>query len=102
MKIWVDDIRPAPEGYCWIKQTDTVIEYIEKLQHSYNIITWGELELLDLAGDFTKFGSNYIKILDYMEEHNINNIPIRIHSANPVGVENMRRIIRKNGWEEVK
>ena len=26
--------------------------------------------------------------------------PIRIHSMNPVGVENMRRIIKRNHWEE--
>ena len=26
---------------------------------------------------------------------------MRIHSANPVGVANMRRIIRKNGWTEL-
>ena len=24
----------------------------------------------------------------------------RLHSGNPVGVANMRRIIRANGWEE--
>jgi hypothetical protein len=27
--------------------------------------------------------------------------PIRIHSMNPVGRENMRAIIRRNGWTEV-
>ena len=25
-----------------------------------------------------------------------------IHSMNPVGVENMRRIIQKNGWREIR
>lgn len=44
MKIWVDDVRPAPTG---------------------------------------------------------RNYPIRIHSMNPVGRENMRRIIKRNGWTEV-
>ena len=29
------------------------------------------------------------------------NYPIHIHSQNPVGVENMRAIIKRNGWEEV-
>ena len=29
------------------------------------------------------------------------NYPIRIHSANPVGVANMRRIIQRNSWKEV-
>lgn len=26
---------------------------------------------------------------------------IRIHSMNPVGVQNMRAIIQRNGWTEV-
>ena len=30
------------------------------------------------------------------------NYPIRIHSANPVGVQNMRRIIERNGWKEIR
>lgn len=46
-------------------------------------------------------GGDYIKLLDYLEETE-RNYPIRIHSMNPVGVENMRRIIRRNGWTEVK
>lgn len=36
-----------------------------------------------------------------MEEKGIDNIPIHIHTANPVGAEKMRRIIRRNGWKEV-
>ena len=30
MKIWIDDVRPAPEGYCWIKKVNTAKETIEK------------------------------------------------------------------------
>ena len=30
------------------------------------------------------------------------NYPIRIHSQNPVGVANMRAIIERNGWREVR
>lgn len=46
------------------------------------------------------YGGDYIKILDWLEKTG-RNYPIRIHSMNPVGVENMRRIIRRNGWKEV-
>ena len=74
------------------------------MQHLYNIKAWGKLEILDLdhdAGDYSQYGGDYVKILDYMEKHNINNILIHIHSANTVGVENMRRIIKRNDWTEV-
>ena len=57
---------------------------------------------------FLKFNNEKLEIttgtfpiLDYMEELEINDIPIHLHTANPVGRENMRRIIQKNGWKEV-
>jgi hypothetical protein len=62
-----------------------------------------EIELIDIdhdAGDFFQDGGDYIKILDWMEVTN-RNYPIHIHSMNPVGIENMRRIIQRNGWREV-
>ena len=62
------------------------------------------IELIDIghdAGDFANDGGDYIKLLDWLEETG-RNYPIRIHSMNPVGVENMRRIIERNGWTEVK
>ena len=62
------------------------------------------VELIDIdhdAGDYAYDGGDYIKLLDWLEETG-RNYPIRIHSMNPVGVENMRRIIERNGWKEVK
>ena len=29
MKIWVDDVRPAPEGYVWCKSTNDTIRLIQ-------------------------------------------------------------------------
>ena len=60
-------------------------------------------ELIDIdhdAGDYASEGGDYIKLLDWLEETG-RNYPIRIHSANAVGIINMRRIIEKNGWKEV-
>ena len=105
MKLWIDDLRPAPKGYEWCKSVneaiDTIImgEALTPLNFFVNII-----ELIDIdhdAGDYAKDGGDYIKLLDWLEETG-RNYPIRIHSANPVGVENMRAIIQRNGWKEVK
>ena len=99
MKLWVDDVRPAPEGYMWL---DTV----NKVK---NCIVWQEehsgesIDLIDIdhdAGVYAVDGGDYIKLLDWLEETG-RNYPIRIHSMNPVGVANMRAIIKKNGWTEV-
>lgn len=99
MKIWVDDIRPAPDGYVWFRSVDYTIKALRNYS-TYNI----PIEVIDLdhdAGEFSQFGGDYINILNWLEETG-RNYPIHIHSMNPVGVENMRRIIEKNGWKEVK
>ena len=63
-----------------------------------------KIELIDIdhdAGDFAVDGGDYIRLLDWLEETG-RNYPIRIHSMNPVGRENMRAIIQRNGWKEIK
>ena len=126
MKLWIDDVRPAPEGYVCFKsvnETKSNIEaiekerdaFVEKAQYQLNqhdlqgfitfleVASRREIELIDIdhdAGDYVKDGGDYIKLLDWLEETG-RNYPIRIHSMNPVGVENMRRIIERNGWKEV-
>ena len=56
------------------------------------------------AGDFAQDGGDYVKLLDWLEEEGIVDTGyfFHIHSQNPVGIENMRRIIEHNNWREVK
>lgn len=111
MKLWIDDVRPAPIGYVHLKSVDEAKECIIFAEEQYakrdtvmydcsNFV----IEVIDIdhdAGDYARFGGDYIKLLDWLEETG-RNYPIHIHSMNPVGVENMRRIIQKNGWNEVR
>ena len=86
---------PALEGYSYAKSVDSAKFIIETLGN--------EIELIDLdhdAGDYAQYGGDYINLLNWLEETG-RNYPIRIHSMNPVGVENMRRIIQRNGWTEI-
>lgn len=113
MKLWVDDVRPAPEGYMWLKSVNKTKEFIEGLEHIFNGFSLfnpntGEstkivVELIDIdhdAGEYVSDGGDYIKLLDWLEETG-RNYPIHIHSMNSVGIENMRRIIQRNGWVEL-
>ena len=102
MKLWIDDLRPAPDGYVWCKtvnEAKTLIECTRSLCCDHHSI----IELIDIdhdAGEFSQFGGDYIKLLDWLEDQQYH-YPIHIHSMNPVGVENMRRIIRRNHWVEL-
>lgn len=111
MKLWVDDVRPAPNMYVWLKSVDEVKECIEFLEEQLEKVSaelrrysGNNIEIIDIdhdAGDYAFYGGDYIKLLDWLEETG-RNYPIHIHSMNPVGIENMRRIIQKNGWTEIK
>lgn len=115
MKLWIDDVRPAPEGYVWCKSVNSakrcVVDFEQEIENAldeYDFPSaelWNKkIKLIDIdhdAGDYTYDGGDYIKLLDWFEETG-RNYPIHIHSMNPVGVANMRAIIQKNGWEEVK
>lgn len=107
MKLWIDDVRPIPNYHDYFpclsvndaKKTIQELEDLAKIDPYLYKIT-----LLDIdhdAGDYARFGGDYINLLNWLEETE-RNYPIRIHSMNPVGVENMRRIIKRNGWTEVK
>ena len=105
MKLWIDDLRPAPAGYTWVKTVNDAKWYIESAEEIEEIFPTGTpvIKLIDIdhdAGDFVRNGGDYIKLLDWLEATG-RNYPIRLHSMNPVGVQNMRVIINKNGWKEV-
>lgn len=126
IKLWVDDNREPPIGYVWLKSVYEAKRYIEACMNKqnklnrkgkrgvvngntildrghYELLKAVQIEVIDIdhdAGQYAVDGGDYIKLLDWMEEQRIN-IPVHIHSMNPVGVENMRRIINRNGWEEV-
>lgn len=115
MKIWVDDVRPAPDGFVWMRSVNQVKNFILSLE-SYEDgsldeldFDWldeydGPLTLIDLdhdAGDYACDGGDYIKILDWMEATG-RNYPIHIHTANPVGFWNMMAIADRNNWEVEK
>lgn len=100
-KIWVDDERPVPKGYdAWAK---SVYDALTTIASNLD----GPI-LLDMdhdAGEQAKWGGDFIKILEYIE-HVSHELTIegdgvveepwcfvKFHSANPVGVANMRRIV---------
>lgn len=127
MKLWIDDVRPAPEGYHWCKSVNEAKDFITRCENmilklmdrghklflsrdyegrsiAYARANDFDIEVIDIdhdAGEYAKDGGDYIKLLDWLEEQRLG-YPIRIHSMNPVGVQNMRAIIQKNGWKEVR
>ena len=89
MKIYLDDVRVAPEGYVHARSVNQAIKLIEQYEKLEKI------ELIDLdhdLGDYVKDGGDGIKLLDYLVE-NQKFYPVKLHTMNPVGRENMQRVI---------
>ena len=108
MKLWIDDVRPAPAGYVWCHSVYRAMKEIviaeNGIEDAFGIVQAPQtIEVIDIdhdAGEYVQYGGDYIKLLDWLEETG-RNYPIHIHSMNPVGIENMRRIIQRNGWKEI-
>lgn len=97
MKFWVDDIRSSPAGFKWIQSVD---EFIWWYEHRSTETGLDSIEVIDLdhdAGDWSCYGGDYIKIIDYLEYRGAFTEPIifRIHTMNPVGRNNIQRSISK-------
>ncbi len=120
--LWIDDLRDPPnradERYIIARSVNEAKEKIETLDQDNWMEWWIEgtpieelswFDIIDLdhdAGVYAPDGGDYINILNYLEERAYHGYKVtakfRIHSFNPVGVVNMRAIIERNGWEEIR
>ena len=107
MILWVDDVRKPvePDNSYWAKSVNNAIFAI--MLNNQNRQELKNINYIDIdhdAGEYAEDGGDYIRLLDWLEEKNYKNVKIHIHSMNPVGIVNMRRIIKKNeksGWKEI-
>jgi len=89
MKIWLDDVRVAPDGYVHCRSVNEAINVIEKFEKQEKI------ELIDCdhdLGDFAINGGDGIKLLDWLLERGTL-YPVKLHTMNPVGRDNMQRML---------
>lgn len=90
MKIWLDDVRVAPQGYVWCRSVNSCKETILAAEQNGE-----EIESLDLdhdMGDYFPDGGDAISLIDWLVERDTV-YPITLHTANPVGRANMQRAI---------
>ena len=65
MKIWLDDLRPAPYGFVWCRSVNEAKRAIEEAEKSASV------ELIDCdhdLGDYVHDGGDGIKLLDWLAE----------------------------------
>lgn len=110
MKLWIDDLRPAPdESWIHIFTTAEAITVIDD-QYAYCRKEPLILSLDDDAGECERCGGGYIEILKDMalavhtvpefKEYVNTQVTFHLHSANSADTNDMKRIIQRNGWKE--
>ena len=98
MKIWLDDIRPIPEGYThWVKTPNEAIELI-MLNETEHISFDHDLGLPEPTNGATV--ARFIELEAYLG--NIHRFTWEIHSANPVGRANIEAAMlsAERFWEK--
>ena len=107
MKLWLDDVRPAPSDYEYhaysVDAAKMMIESAEELGEPIEVIDCDH----DL-GDYAKNGGDGIKLLDWLLERNTL-YPIKLHTANiitqsiseKIPVNNFFIILRKVSFSNI-
>ena len=90
IRIWLDDEREAPQGYHWCHSVNETICMIRECEMM--AVAVEELNLDHDLGDYAADGGDAIKVLDFLAERETF-YKIVIHTANPVGRQNMQRMI---------
>lgn len=90
IKIWLDDVRKAPDGYCHCHSVNETIKKIIECEEELTVID--EINCDHDLGDYSSDGGDGIKLIDWIAERKTY-YPIKLHTMNPVGRENMQREI---------
>ena len=86
MRVFLDDVRTPPDGWVLVKTVPEVQELLKA----------GGVTELSLDHDLGEDQQTGYDLCKWMAEHNIwPSEAVYVHSANPVGAENMRATIAR-------
>ena len=89
LRLWLDDERPAPEGWVWCRSVNAAISLLSCAPVSYASLDH------DL-GDYRYDGGDGTAFVDWMAENDCwPSDGVSVHSANPVGRQTMIATINR-------
>jgi hypothetical protein len=91
IRLWLDDMRPAPEGW----------QHAHSVNEAITILITGEVIEASLdhdLGDYAYDGGDGYKVVDGMAENDVwPKDGVRVHSANPVGRQRIEGTVNRYG-----
>lgn len=97
MKLWVDDIRVAPEGWMWAKSYKSAMQLLEANDYDFEVISLDH----DLGGNKTGYDI-LCKIEERANDYQNYRPIIGVHTANPVAKVKMQKIADKLNKRSLK
>lgn len=92
MKMWVDDIRPAPPGWVRVQTSEGAIQLLESLTRVGS--PWIPFEAISLDHDLG--GEDTTRpVVIWMIENNLWPDEVNVHTSNPVGREWLEGMIER-------
>jgi len=87
MPLYLDDLRPTPEGFDRVYNYEEFVDYLER-KGLPDFISFDHDLGEDLSGyDCAKY------LVEYCLEHQLPLPDYQVHSKNPVGKENIERLL---------
>lgn len=88
MKVWLDDLRPAPKGWVHVKTSQEALDFLTDNQDKVTTVSFDH----DLGGDDTSR-----RVVLWMCENDWFPPVLHVHTANPVGREWLEGMINRYG-----
>ncbi|TCJ16910.1 hypothetical protein E0L93_09415 [Rubrobacter taiwanensis] len=89
MRVWLDDLRPAPGGWEWARTVEEAI---------ISLLSENEVKEMSLDHDLGEGIEEGYALCLWMAEHGVwPTRRIAVHSANPPGAERMCGVIERYG-----
>lgn len=116
MKLWHDDIRPAPEGWVWARTNDEAKLHLRtgkveeiSMDHDLGLHQTQETqidemtpdEFLDYMAQRGQAEETGLGLAEWMAYEGIIPQTITVHSWNPMGAREMVRVLNKAGGTAV-
>jgi len=88
MRLWLDDVRPAPdqEGWVWCKSVSAAIRLLKS----------AHVHVASLDHDLGQDKKTGYDLVKWMAKKDIWPDEIHVHSQNPVGRDNMLAVIKRH------
>lgn len=101
MKLWLDDERPAPEGFLRFYSSAEMIRFLERVRH-YDVVLGVQSNFEEFSLDHDLGGDDTAKpVLAWMTRNSVWPRVVTVHTSNPPARDEMLRAINADAPPEV-